>query len=437
MISLIIFFLFIISFTELHVRDWKLVHPRYDLESIVTINCYDSINCFAFSDFTPNAILYKTKDKGGTWYKIYEKVWQGTHTDSVFNLTGGYSLDSNYLYYFYLDRAILEKSTNGGYSFERVSFGSLSTSDYNAIYDMTMYNNNLGVALTKHELLITFDNWKSNKIVPISYTNYPGYNLFFIDSNNIGLIKYFKYNDDIIKYNISDDTWEDFYLGEEEKEGEKAKAIYTTFFVNDSLGYACGMKDTINENFEKNIIWKTTNRGKDWNIVFNDLHDPKTGLMQLSFKDENHGIAVGPWGAIVETVDGGKSWTYIEPPIELRGPALKVEWAGEYALFASCCSGIYRLDPWVKSIEKDIINQEKIKIRQSKDKLLISINDKKYRKHKIEIFDLQGLKLNEQSLSSGGGTLFQPVRIDHYPSGAYFYRISVGSELVYSGKFIR
>jgi len=432
---LLLILLFILSSNLSAQRTWELVKSRIGLEEIEAIMCYDSTNCFAFSDGSFLASYFKTEDQGETWYNIYEKDFLATN-DSLFSVFNAYMLDSNYIYYTMWDRAILEKSTDGGITFKRVTFGDLSGSENILIWDLEMYDRNLGVAVTWFELILTRDNWKTyERVLKDSSLTALGDVIFFIDSNNVAVTKSFRNGYDFMKYDIKKDEWSQYTYGEAYGNGIADKQLTDFTFVNDTLGYACGGKDTTTG--ISDILWKTTNRGKNWEILLDYPRTPKFGLTSIDFRTAEHGIAVGGWGKIMETTDGGKSWTYLESHPEISGPGMKVEWAGEYALVVDCCSGIYRLPPWVLSVNRNISNNKKIKIRQSENKLLVSIADKQYRKHQIQIYDIMGNKIQEQELSSGFGTLFQPILINKLQSGAYLFRIIVQGKTIHTGKFIK
>ena len=70
---LLLILLFILSSNLSAQRTWELVKSRIGLEEIEAIMCYDSTNCFAFSDGSFLASYFKTEDQGETWYNIYEK----------------------------------------------------------------------------------------------------------------------------------------------------------------------------------------------------------------------------------------------------------------------------------------------------------------------------------------------------------------------------
>lgn len=78
-------------------------------------------------------------------------------------------------------------------------------------------------------------------------------------------------------------------------------------------------------------------------------HDsPPFGLQSVAFKDNLTGIAVGQFGKIVYTYDGGESWTYeSELPYKLGGvrtpPVMKIRYAGEKAIITEFSGSFHRL----------------------------------------------------------------------------------------------
>lgn len=71
------------------------------------------------------------------------------------------------------------------------------------------------------------------------------------------------------------------------------------YFFDDNLGWAVGHDAT---------ILNTTDGGQTWTIqqFKPELEKP---LFDIVFKDEKHGIALGAYGQLFRTSDGGQSWT--------------------------------------------------------------------------------------------------------------------------------
>ncbi|HEY4364976.1 MAG TPA: YCF48-related protein [Bryobacteraceae bacterium] len=79
------------------------------------------------------------------------------------------------------------------------------------------------------------------------------------------------------------------------------------FFLNDSLGWMV----------TESGLWLTEESGHTWRKIFDQPKpNPKLGpvtpgglLLRVAFLDEKHGFAVGYQKAVLETHDGGRSWT--------------------------------------------------------------------------------------------------------------------------------
>ncbi len=392
-------------------KEW--VQKHYAIyEVIPTLQCTDSTNCYAFADSVGFTIIYRSTDQGNSWHPHYRNDHLA-QKDSVYEVFQCYALDSMNLYMTYLRRAILEKSTDGGKTFKRILFGdSILNKAGNIFFDIKMYDKNIGAGIAMYKLVLTDDNWETFKIIDIDKPKLAGGPLFFIDSNNIAVLKWYRNDHEFLKYNIENDEWSLYNTGEKPPEGESLKEINDVFFVNDTLGYACGSQDTGQGDFAKDIIWKTYDRGQHWEVILDQEHEPVFGLSDISFRNEKHGMAVGSWGKIVETTDGGVTWNYHEVPDEVYNTIrMLVAWAGEYPIIASNKGGIHRLEE-TTGIDEYILKSIDINIRQTSDKLLISIEDKNFRKYKLQIVDLHGNIIQEEELSSGIGTLFKPVNLN-------------------------
>ncbi len=70
------------------------------------------------------------------------------------------------------------------------------------------------------------------------------------------------------------------------------------FFLNDSLGWMVTDRG----------IWKTDESGRSWTRV---SKHPSRQILRLWFLDADHGFAVGSKKTVVETKDGGRTWTKV------------------------------------------------------------------------------------------------------------------------------
>ena len=75
-------------------------------------------------------------------------------------------------------------------------------------------------------------------------------------------------------------------------------------FVNEHLGWAVG---------HWGVILNTTDGGEHWTVQRSDIRTDQP-LLDVHFMDKQHGVAVGLWSLILSTQDGGKTWLQAEPP---------------------------------------------------------------------------------------------------------------------------
>lgn len=74
--------------------------------------------------------------------------------------------------------------------------------------------------------------------------------------------------------------------------------LTATYFINDVKGWAVGHDSS---------IWTTDDAGLNWRQQYADIQSGAP-LLDVWFKNEKFGIAVGAYGAYLETRDGGRSW---------------------------------------------------------------------------------------------------------------------------------
>ncbi len=432
--KIIILISLIIPSTLFAQMEWVQKH-YIQYEDFRTFECLDSNNCYAFTDAVGSTIIYKSTDQGDTWFELYKKDHLATK-DSLYKVFRCQALDTNNLYISYLDRLILDKSTDGGKSFKRITFDTLSV-QYNAdcFNAIKMYNNHIGVGTSNNFIITTSNNWETYKIIDKVDHKLAGGPIYFIDSNNVVLLKKYRLSDQFVKYSIYEDSWTDYTVSGNDNE-EYPKVIADISFTSDSVAFACGGQKTGQNSLARDIIWKTTDKGIHWEIILEQEHEPVFGLNGITFKDKMNGMAVGAWGKILRTTNGGKSWNYMDIPESINNTiSIKGGFAGQYMLIACQRSGILRYED-ITDIEQKILDIEYIHIKQTADKLLISIEDKSFRDYKMQIFDIYGNIMNEIDLNSGIGILYNPIPLDSFINGVYLFQITTDGILVKSGKFI-
>ena len=215
---------------------------------------------------------------------------------------------------------------------------------------------------------------------------------------------------------------------------KKNKYLVSLIFVNDSLGFACGFQNTGIADYNRDLIWKTTNGGIDWIKILDKEISPAFGLDRIEFEDEKHGITIGSWGKLLETKDGGETWEQIPLEKGMRTSISEIAWAGEYFLIHMWGRGIFRLETTTNI--KEIRATENIIVRQADNTLQIAINDETHSEYKLNILDATGTIHHSESIASGVGFLYYDVPLDRLSTGVYLYSLDGNHGIVSTGKFI-
>jgi len=432
--------LFILIPMDVYSQEWEQKWFKKS-EDISEIICVDSINCYAFIEGdSANTKILKSTNQGDTWFKLYEKKhwpsypFDDDDDDSVWAVEDSKVFENKYIIMSYRERPLVDVSKDSGKTFERRTFGKYSSNEWNPA-ELVMYNKDIGFIRTWNLFALTLDGWDTYEMVEMGEYEGSGTPAFFIDENNIAFSRrYTTYS--FVKYNIKDQEWSAY--GEEIiiEPSDTSKKMVDIEFINDTLIYACGFQ-RVSDNgsaFAKDVFWKSTDRGESWDVVYEYYKESTNGTLKLSFSNEKHGIAVGSWGKMMETFDGGDTWIYLNTPERFEKVFALIEFAGEYPLFSAGNAGINRREI-VDGLDKNILDSKNIKIKQTNSNLLISIEDYKFRKYNIQIFDINGNVLKEATHRSGIGTVFRPIILDNLTNGVYFYKISTIGQIVKTGKF--
>ncbi|TNE32911.1 T9SS type A sorting domain-containing protein, partial [bacterium] len=334
----------------------------------------------------------------------------------------------------------IDKSVNGGETFHRHHFGQLSTIKNYGLDNLIMFSKDKGVALSLGWLLLTEDNWSSYEVVDIPEEYYLDESMFYIDSNNIAFLNIVLDNDtseyfnQFVKYNTISKEWS-LYSNIEKRDNKSEYPILLGLsIVNDTIIYACGFQKTGVADLAYDLVWKSTDKGKNWDRILKDSSAETFGLNYLSFRNEKHGIAVGSWSNIIETTDGGETWRRYPESKAMASITSEITWAGSSAIYTSDGKGIYRLE--TKSEVEELSSNEKFKVYQSGDNLEIAINDDTYASYEFRLYNSSGQLLQTNRLKSNFGFLFETVELVPLNSGVYYYSLSQDSNNQFYGKLI-
>lgn len=407
-------------------RVWVQKKVREQVEDIIEIECTSNTNCYSVGNSAYFIRLYQSTDAGNSWEVAFEH--KPDWINGVMNVGLDFqAIDSLTLYLTEQTKVAVHFSLDGGRTFNTKTFGELSTNDWDNFNNIAMYGDN-GVGTISNYVIYTRDNWNTFKAVdrPKFNEDYkrPGEPLFFIDSSNVAMLRWSNRSHDFVKFNLDTEEWIK-YSDSIYPDSDRPKSIIDIEWINDSLAFGCGYQAVSeNSNAAYSLIWKTTNKGRKWELIYNHYREGDVSLKDISFsRDGQYGIALGSFGVAMETRDFGESWDYIDLPDEINHSiGISIEYAGSTPLIGCWNAGIWRLESFT-GIDNYIFDSEKIKVRQLDDKLMISIEDESFSKYTVQIVDLQGNEVYNEQVDSGIGTYFKPYNISNLFSGVYFYRI--------------
>ncbi|MDA3844231.1 MAG: YCF48-related protein [Candidatus Kapabacteria bacterium] len=429
--KLIILILMFVS-TNISAKEWVQKH-YIKSEYIKTLQCLDSNNCYAFTNDVLGRAnrIYKSTDQGNSWNAIYEDYY-----DKLIEISRCFVLDTSNIFMTYSEDYFVDVSTDGGKTFKRTNLEENGESYNGWIFGLTMYNQNIGCIISYDNLFYTTNGWKTYKTLDLDKGEYDkaGAPLYFIDSAHVIIKKEYRNKDAFVKFNIETETWSDYNTPWEIPPDEEPKTIYDVCFVNDTLGFACGGQEYGKGVVSSDIVWKTSDKGKHWEIIHEKLIEDTFPTTKISFSDEKHGMAVGSWGKIMETTDGGESWFYhTDLPEDLvETITVRVAMAGQTPIVSSIAGGIYRYEDDV-SVQENEFQNVKFDIKQTPEHITINITDENHRRYKLQIVDIQGKSMYEGSLLY---SLENVVSLSGFSSGVYLYRIMCEGTLAGSGKFV-
>jgi photosystem II stability/assembly factor-like uncharacterized protein len=400
------------------------------------ITCINDTLCFIQADGDLEYILFESRDAGNTWDEVFtQSIKSGEYLLST-PIKGNSTSENNH--YFLTYDGLLLKTKDKGQSLSLIKLDEIEVIP-NRTYRMDMLNDNVGfINNYLNDIWLTNDGWETFERVHLEDKLYLGLQMFFYNDTTLMFAGGTLQSEDrnLYKYYFTTDSLElvhTFVFGDEFMEDQN---IFALDFTDQMNGNAVGSYNTGDGDKVMDLVYKTTDGGYNWKLIFEQVGNPPFHFNQLKFRDKNYGIAVGGWGKFLLTEDGGDTWDYMAPPDEEEFLPLfmRIDYAGEYPVVIAN-NEIYRLEN-ITGLDEYITEGADINIRQTSSELLISIEDENFRRYKLQIVDIQGNIVQESNLSSGVGTFFKPYDISDLGSGVFFYRILTEGLNVRTGNFM-
>jgi photosystem II stability/assembly factor-like uncharacterized protein len=228
--------------------------------------------------YSSTSLIYKTINSGLSWFRIPVPavVWD---IDFVNEQTGYAVISTHYIY----------KTTTGGNFWTDVLYGG-----NNSILCVSFINEENGMVSDGHGIRKTTDGgetWTPGSIYPQMYIS----DIWLFDENE-GVA---------VGWGIFKTT--DFGINWEAVVEQSVYSFRDVFFPDSLNGFVVGgLYDE-----SSGIIMNTTDGGVTWEVQTDDLN---YYLYGVHFYNVEIGMAVGQWGAIYKTIDGGQNWMLISNP---------------------------------------------------------------------------------------------------------------------------
>ena len=367
-----------------------------------------------------------------TWITVYKDY---LFKDSLIQATG-ISYPTKNFCIITTNKSWYIKTTDGGLNWnaKRVEVPLFKSNSIS----VNMFDESHGLMLNYKTLLISNDGFETYDTIPLPREGYIN-NVYMISPHSFYLLlkyNFGNYTSDISIYGTSDDgkNWTEVF-----------QLKYPYFnpsdmkFTDSLFGYIVGEVYEGSGSPKHNVIFRTTNGGKMWELMMDTiLYWNPFGLVHIDVLDRKNAIVLGQFGTIYWTHDGGENWQLdSNAAILYQQPATLFPCIlGENtALIADNWDEIYRSSLKPTDVEEEkrenninIINDNWISINCSSEKTCDL---------RIEYYDLLGnlaLKYTKK-LQNTLNNLDINSLIEE--KGIFIYRVYVNDFIVKSGKVIK
>ena len=450
MVKYILIILFISQNILLSQFNWEYKKEANLYESFKYIKCRDSI-CYVLGDYFEELInVLRSTDYGESWEKVY-------HSFELPYMAYGFALSypcPGYVYIATHYPIILRTKDNFKTVDTLLLRDSISLTKNEYFRSLSMSDSLTGVVFSPTSLYKTTDGWETvedltdlrySDIIPENRTVFFG-NEFsnlvhtFDKDNfllNMSALKYvnqyeaIRYNY-ISRTNDGGKTWHLFELANQEALIDTSIYMSDFYFIDKLSGWALGQR--INTKVyprvdNQNLVYKTTDGGYNWEIIWEDEPQTKRFLISISFRDSLFGIASGKEAVLMLTTDGGKSWQDISEKNlspDARGGRVvqRVAFAGDNPIIAAFGDGILK-GYYSTSISDKIESKDNIYPNPASDFITIQLSNKGLQpfatEEKVQIFDVLGIEIMSESIHPLADS--HRMNVVKLPVGVYFIRI--------------
>ncbi|MCO5251222.1 MAG: T9SS type A sorting domain-containing protein [Candidatus Kapabacteria bacterium] len=346
---LIIIFLLFIARIATYASEWKYT-KNLDTGQINPLVCFDGM-CVSVVQQTGLIELYHSYDAGDTWSLTYKADPMNEEPKYLLNIRDFSAPDKDNYFAIFSEGKYVTKSTDRGKSFSKI----LIAEDSNPI-NIFMFDSLRGIITDTqwsddtfhHYIYITEDGWETYTIADTMLIRSEIYCIDKVNEETLGFYVLAKTGDNFSKqyvnFNIKTQNWvrlcdfkvDSTYLGFRELD-----------IVNDSIAFLVGSELLGIAHYRSDVIYRTRDRGKNWVAVLDTIVEPKFGLQSIKFYDELNGVAVGQYGKIVMTNDGGNTWNYHPLPQQMIDEApltMRIDWAGKKPVVGTWYGNIYKYE---------------------------------------------------------------------------------------------
>ena len=411
---------------------WDSVYSE-PTSDVVSIDNADSMNIMAyFSNYGAFRLILKSSDAGINWKSVYSDTTllvskMVTPRDIAYPTKDFCIATSDENYYI--------TTTNGGETWKEYRIDTLI--EEFGLQHVSMYNDRHGIITSRHFMYISADGFETWRQVAL-----PGWytitTIFMISPDILTFIGIVydgspNYDEKFLKSTDAGKTWVE-YPYPDHKFPDRLR------FVDSLNGFVAGSDQIIGGSRYADLIYKTTDGGESWHNMLDTICWSPFGLQDMDMFDNDNGIAVGQFGKIYWTHDGGNTWErdsnaliYKQTPATMRTCML----GKNTALIGDFNNRIFRSSLIPDGVvEREVVADEfSIMPNPAEEYIEITgINPTLKRGVEVvQIFNVFGEKIPPRLTSSATpqeGNLLLDVSM--LPSGVYFVR--VGDKV---GKFVK